>query len=743
MKCNPWRWLWGLIPILMLGAIAILGERGRIEADLTSRTKTVLERSGYGWAEVTFEGRDAVVSGRAVNENDPAKAVTVALDTMGVRVVDNRASLIDEVKRFEWSAVRRNDRIRLDGLVPNDKTRRDVVGMVKANFPTHDIDDRMKLARGAPPIDVWLGGVGFGLKQLTQLREGAIDLEETSISLRGDAIDVRSYRALKTALAGQMPQGIRLKSDAVRPPRASPYMWSVRRQAKEIQLVGHVPSDMVRDELMRVARRLAPDAKIVDRMEPAFGAPEQFAAVAVGVLEQLGRLDEGTGEIRDKSATLSGIAATAERAGEVERTMRIGVLAAFRTNGEIRHREPAVKPVAPYETMARAEADTIVLSGYVPDEKARGALAAMARQRFAGRRVRDELQLATGQPPGWEQCLEVAFGALQKLGSGQAAITDRRLLVTGTTDEEPLARSLPAEVRASAGAACDTEVRVMLDLAAIQARAEETRRREDIARVEAERRAEELRRSQSDVERRRADEERRRAEANARQLAEEESRRAEAAARQKTEEERRRAEAIARQQSEEDRRRADAAARQQSEEERRRAEAAARQKADDDRRLAEANVRQQAGEAERRRAEALKAAPPARPRTEEEKVVDVCQEALSKVVREGIVNFNRASFDLDRASFPTLNKVADAANRCPSLIVEIEGHTDAEGTPERNQRLSDRRANSVREYLSRAGVEPSRLVAIGYGQNRNIADNATPEGRAMNRRIEFVVKIKQ
>ena len=135
--------------------------------------------------------------------------------------------------------------------------------------------------------------------------------------------------------------------------------------------------------------------------------------------------------------------------------------------------------------------------------------------------------------------------------------------------------------------------------------------------------------------------------------------------------------------------------------------------------------------------------PPARPRTEEEKVVDVCQEAMSRVVREGIINFSRASFDLDPASFPTLNKVADAANRCPALIVEIEGHTDSEGTPERNQRLSDRRANAVREYLSRAGVEPSRLVAIGYGQNRNIADNATPEGRAMNRRIEFVVKIRK
>jgi outer membrane protein OmpA-like peptidoglycan-associated protein len=787
MKCNPWRWLWGLIPILMLGAIAILGERGRIEADLASRTKTVLERNGHAWADVAFEGRDAVLSGHAISEADQAQAMSATLDTMGVRVVDNRVSLIAEAKRYEWSAVRRNDRIRLDGLVPNEKTRRDVAGMVKASFPALDIDDRMKLARGAPPVDIWLGGVGFGLKQLTMLREGVVDLEDTSLSVRGDAIDARSYRAVKSALTGQMPDGIRLKSEAVRPPRASPFMWSARRQATEVQLVGHVPSDAIREDLLRATRRLAPETKVVDRMEPASGAPDQFAMVATAILEQLGRLEEGTGEIRDKSASLNGLAATSDRAGQVEGAMRSGVLASFRTAGEIRHREPAVKTVSPYETKARAEAGVIALTGYVPDERARAAVLAIARQRFAGRRIRDELQLGAGQPAGWAQCIEVALGALQKLSGGEVAITGQRLLITGTTDAEQLVQSLPVEVRASAGAACDAEVRVTLDQTTIQAREEEGRRREEVARLEAERRAEELRRSQSDLERRRADEERRRAEAasarqqaeeerrraeatarqqaeeerrraeaTARQQAEEERRRAEAAARQQAEEERRHAEAAVRQQAEEERRRAEAAARQQADEERRRAEAAARQQADEERRRAEAAARQQADEErrraeaarkeaddERRRSAALKAAPPARPRTEEEKVVDVCQEALSRVVREGIINFSRASFDLDPASFPTLNKVADAANRCPSLIVEIEGHTDSEGTPERNQRLSDRRANSVREYLSRAGVEPSRLVAIGYGQNRSIADNATPEGRAMNRRIEFVVKIRQ
>jgi outer membrane protein OmpA-like peptidoglycan-associated protein len=331
----------------------------------------------------------------------------------------------------------------------------------------------------------------------------------------------------------------------------------------------------------------------------------------------------------------------------------------------------------------------VVLTGYVPDEKARGVLLATAQQRFAGRRVRDELQLGAGQPPGWEQCVEAGLEALQRLGNGRAAITGRRLLVSGNTDAEPLAQSLPADVRGRAGSSCDTDVRVTLDLTAIQAK-EETRRRTE----------------QEDAQRK-SDLDRTRQETQARADAE-----------------RRQAEEAQRAKAEADRRQADQGASQRAEEERRRAEQAARLKAEED----------------RRRTEADKARTPAEQKARQQ-VVDACQAAMSKVAHEGVINFKRASYDLDPTSFATLNLLAEAANRCSTVVVEIEGHTDAEGTVERNQLLSDRRANSVRDYLVRAGVDPRRLVAIGYGQQKNIAPNTTAEGRAKNRRIEFVVKM--
>jgi outer membrane protein OmpA-like peptidoglycan-associated protein len=75
----------------------------------------------------------------------------------------------------------------------------------------------------------------------------------------------------------------------------------------------------------------------------------------------------------------------------------------------------------------------------------------------------------------------------------------------------------------------------------------------------------------------------------------------------------------------------------------------------------------------------------------------------------------------------------------PGLQVEIAGHTDAVGTDEYNQDLSERRAQSVKEYLVSKGVGAGRLKTVGYGESRPIASNITEEGRAENRRVELKI----
>lgn len=102
-------------------------------------------------------------------------------------------------------------------------------------------------------------------------------------------------------------------------------------------------------------------------------------------------------------------------------------------------------------------------------------------------------------------------------------------------------------------------------------------------------------------------------------------------------------------------------------------------------------------------------------------------------------------FEYDKASVREIyrndiKKVADFMKQYPGTTVVIEGHTDEIGTREYNQRLSEERAGSVRQYLiDNFGISGSRVASIGYGEERPVADNYTAEGRQENRRVEAVI----
>ena len=88
-----------------------------------------------------------------------------------------------------------------------------------------------------------------------------------------------------------------------------------------------------------------------------------------------------------------------------------------------------------------------------------------------------------------------------------------------------------------------------------------------------------------------------------------------------------------------------------------------------------------------------------------------------------------------------IKKVADFMKKYPNTTAVIEGHTDNVDTAEYNKKLSDERANSVRQYLiNNFGIKASRLSAVGYGLTRPIASNSTEEGRQKNRRVQAVIK---
>jgi outer membrane protein OmpA-like peptidoglycan-associated protein len=105
------------------------------------------------------------------------------------------------------------------------------------------------------------------------------------------------------------------------------------------------------------------------------------------------------------------------------------------------------------------------------------------------------------------------------------------------------------------------------------------------------------------------------------------------------------------------------------------------------------------------------------------------------------IHFEKDSATILEDSGALLEQIADALARTPSIThVEIQGHTDDSGTPEHNKALSEARAGAVLDWLVSHGIDPSRLSARGYGQERPLSPNVTPQGRARNRRVQFIIE---
>jgi OOP family OmpA-OmpF porin len=115
-------------------------------------------------------------------------------------------------------------------------------------------------------------------------------------------------------------------------------------------------------------------------------------------------------------------------------------------------------------------------------------------------------------------------------------------------------------------------------------------------------------------------------------------------------------------------------------------------------------------------------------------------------VKEKVTISLNVEFDTNKAIVKDeysdeIKKVADFMKEFPDTTAEIGGHTDNVASAAYNQKLSEKRANSVRQYIiDKFGIDGSRLTAAGYGLTKPIADNGTEEGRQKNRRVEAVME---
>ena len=119
--------------------------------------------------------------------------------------------------------------------------------------------------------------------------------------------------------------------------------------------------------------------------------------------------------------------------------------------------------------------------------------------------------------------------------------------------------------------------------------------------------------------------------------------------------------------------------------------------------------------------------------------VERVNEGIKITLSENTVNFDFNSAALTTVSKSNLDKLAGVMVQYPDTNINVYGHTDSKGTDEYNLTLSQKRANSVIDYLVSKGIARTRLNAMGMGEKDPIATNETEAGRAQNRRVEFAI----
>ncbi len=713
MRCNPSKWLLGLVPIAFLSWIAVQVEHVGIEADLGRRTQEALSRAGLDWATPIFQGRDGALTGKAADDTATPRALAMVRDAWGVRVVTDRSELLELVEKFFWSAAASGDgRVVLSGFVPNQDARRAVVSAAQDDFPKAEIIDEMKLARGAPDRDAWLSGATFALKQIAQLKKGTAELSVLDLSVTGEAGTMQAYRGVRQALAKSMPGGVKLASENITPPIIDPYVWNAKLSGGQVVLGGFVPSEQARKGIAAHARRVFPKGEIGDRAETAGGAPQGWDRAVIVALTQLGALKSGTVDIKGREFTFVGEAADEPTAAAVRKALKSDVPQNYKLIEKIGYPKQ-VTAAAGYTIAIAHSGSAVEVSGNVPSEAARAALIDAVKARFPGRSVVDKLTILAGAPGGWQQCIIAGLAPLPRLSDGKSVLVDTHLAVTGSTADYGVAQKVPEEVKTAVGQTCTADVKIAFtgDLNTnLTWRA-----------IHDDRGAVTLEGEVPDD-----------------------------AARGKLIEAAQRIFPGARFT---DKMRIVAAppepwlgvalgglnylARLQRGE----ASVTGKELLVKGYASSEAIAKDVRGAVPRNLPEGFTGRDAIEVLSAQEQAATVCQEMMRDATARGVIEFDRAKADLTPDSTLTLRELAEIAKECPAFRIEIEGHTDSEGTDERNQRLSDRRAKAVADFLTRAGVEASRLSTVGYGASRPIADNDTEDGRARNRRIEFIVKV--
>jgi OOP family OmpA-OmpF porin len=331
------KWWPGVIPLVVLWALAAWISTAPLESDLAARGNASLRDTVLDKRRIEVSGRDVSFAADAFSEDGRRSALAAVEAVPGVRLVNDETRLIPEAKPFVWSAERDVARVTLSGSAPLPASKGKLLEAARAGLGGVEVADQMNLARGAPPR--FDSAALLLLDQVGKLKDGKVAISDTKVSVAGMARDLGGREAIAAALKN-LPEGFSVAANEIKAP---PYIFQAYKDpvAVTVTLTGYVPDNNVHAAIASAAARKFFNEKVVDNLKASVGAPSGFVNAVVPALGALSRLSTGTMVVSDREIKLSGDAFYDAAAAQIRANLAKDFPRGWQVNAEI-----SVKPAA-------------------------------------------------------------------------------------------------------------------------------------------------------------------------------------------------------------------------------------------------------------------------------------------------------------------------------------------------------------------------------------------------------------
>jgi OOP family OmpA-OmpF porin len=331
------KWWPGVIPLVVLWALAAWMSTATVESDLTGRSAASLRDTVLDKSRIEVFGRDVRFAADAFSEDGRRSALASVEAVPGVRLVNDETRLVPEAKPFVWSAERDVARVTLAGSAPLPASKSKLLEAARAGVGGVEVADQMNLARGAPPR--FDNAALLLLDQVGKLKGGKVEISDTKVSVSGMARDLGGREAIAAALKN-LPEGFSVAANEIKAP---PYIFQAYKDpvAVTVTLTGYVPDNNAHAAIAAAAARKFFNEKVVDNLKASVGAPASFVNAVVPALGALSRLSTGTLVVSDREIKLSGDAFYDAAAAQIRSSLAKDFPRGWQVNADI-----SVKPAA-------------------------------------------------------------------------------------------------------------------------------------------------------------------------------------------------------------------------------------------------------------------------------------------------------------------------------------------------------------------------------------------------------------